>query len=356
MLNPDKHIHRPKRRHNQEIDMHPFTRRSFVRHSFVRTLLSCTAPVWLAAAPAATAQTFPSRPVTMVLGVATGGPTDVETRLYAKKMTELMGQTFLLDYKVGAGGAIAAGHVAKAPPDGHTLLVMAGSFTVLPVVFKNLPFDVIKDFSPISLMSEKPQILLANPSFPIKNFQEFIARARANPGKVNVGITNQGGINHLMNVWMHTLTGTQVTYVPYKGEGPLLPDLLGGRLDAAAIGIGTAIRLAKTGKVRALGTTMTTRPKVWPDLPTIAEQGVPQFNYTSWVGIGGPAGTPAAVINSLSENFIKTAKSPEVIAPLEADGWVLVGSGPAPLRQLVATETERWMKLVKDNNIVADAP
>ncbi len=336
--------------------MHSFIRRSLVRRSFAGLFASCALPALLAAAPSATAQTFPTRPVTLVLGVAAGGPTDVEARLYAKRMSELMGQPFLLDYKVGAGGSIAAGHVAKSAPDGHTLLVMAGSFTVLPVVFKNLPFDVIKDFSPISLMSEKPQILLANPAFPIKNFQEFIARARANPGKVNVGITNQGGINHLMNVWMHTLTGTQVTYVPYKGEGPLVPDLLGGRLDAAAIGIGTAIRLAKAGKVRALGTTMTTRPKVWPDLPTIAEQGVPQFNYTSWVGMGGPAGIPAAVVNSLSENFVKTAKAPEVIAPLEADGWVLVGTGPAPLRQLIATETERWMKLVKDNNIVADAP
>lgn len=328
----------------------------FTRCSFVRFALSCTVPALLAAVPAAMAQTFPSKPVTIVLGVAAGGPTDIEARLYAKKMTELMGQTFVLDYKVGAGGSIAAAHVAKSPPDGHTLLVMAGSFTVLPVVFKTLPFDVIKDFSPISLMSEKPQILLANPSFPVKNFPEFIAHARANPGKVNVGITNQGGINHLMNVWMHTLTGTQVTYVPYNGEGPLLPDLLSGRLDVAAIGIGTAIRLAKSGKVRALGTSMTTRPKVWPDLPTIAEQGVPQFNYTSWVGMGAPAGTPAAVINRLSENFVKTAKAPEVIAPLEADGWVLVGTGPAPLRQLIVTETERWMKLVKDNNIVADAP
>ena len=320
-----------------------------------RIALSCVFPALLAFNPAA-AQTFPTKPVSIVLGVAAGGPTDVEARLYARKMTELMGQTFLLDYKVGAGGAIAAGYVAKAPADGHTLLVMAGSFTVLPVVFKSLPFDVLKDFAPISLMSEKPQVLLASPSLPVKNFQEFMANVRANPGKINVGITNQGGINHLMNVWMHTLAGTQVTYVPYSGEGPLLPDLLSGRVDAAAIGIGTAIRLAKAGKVRALGTSMTTRPKVWPDLPTIAEQGVPQFNYTSWVGMGAPAGTPAAVINRLSENFVKTAKSPEVITPLEADGWVLVGTGPAPLRQLIVTEVERWTKLVKDNNIVADVP
>ena len=296
---------------------------------------------------------FPTKPVRIILAVAAGGPTDLETRLYAKRMTELMGQPFVIDYKVGAGGVIGTAYVAKAAPDGHTLLVMAGNFTVMPAVTRDLPFNTLKDFAFISLMSEKPQVLVVTPGFPARNFSEYLAYAKANPGKISLGTTGQGGVNHLMSVWMHTLGNAKVTYVPYKGEAPLVPDLLSGRLDAAAIGVATAARLAKSGKVRALGSSVATRSKAWPELPTISEQGLPQFVYTSWVGIGAPAGTPQPIINRLAENFIKTAKSPEIVAALEPDGWVLVGSTPAQLRQLVVTETERWSKLVQEQGITA---
>lgn len=302
-----------------------------------------------------TADNYPSKPVTIVLPVASGGPADFESRFYARKMTDLLGQQFLLDYRVGAGGAIGAAHVAKAAADGHTVLLIAGNFTVLPAVYKNLPFDTLKDIAPISLMSEKPQILILNPSFPAKSFPEYIAYARANPGKINMGTTGQGGVNHLMILWMHALTNTKVTYIPYKGEGPLLPDILSGRLDAAAIAIPSAARLAKAGKIRAMGSSVAVRSRIWPELPSIAEQGVPQFNYTSWVGMGAPGGTPVSIINKLAENFSKTAKSPDVASALEPEGWVLVGSTPSQFKQLIATETERWKKLVQDNGItVAD--
>ena len=324
-----------------------------------RVVALCAAPAALAVPSFSMAQNsadnFPSKPVTIVLAVASGGPTDVEARLYQKKMTELMGQPFLLDYKVGAGGTIGTAYVARAPADGHTLVVIAGNFTVMPAVYKNLPFDTLKDFAPVSLMSEKPQTLIVSLSFPARTFPEYIAYAKANPGKINLGMTGQGGVNHLMDVWLHSLTNTQVTYVAYKGEGPLLPDMLSGRLDAAAISMGTAFRLAKAGKVRALGTSVAVRSRVWPELPSIAEQGVPQFNYTSWVGIGAPGGTPLAIVNKLSENFAKTARAPEVAGVLEPEGWVMVGSTPVQFRQMIVTETERWKKLVQDNGItVAD--
>ena len=326
---------------------------------FFRAALQCALSAAVAFSSCALAQSaadsFPSKPVTIVLAVASGGPTDVEARLYQKKMTELLGQPFLLDYKVGAGGVIGAAYVAKAPADGHTLLILQGNFTVMPAVYKNLTFDTLKDFAPISLMSEKPQTLIVSSSFPARTFPEYVAYAKANPGKINLGITGQGGVNHLMDVWLHTLANIRVTYVAYKGEGPLLPDILSGRLDAAAISMGTALRLAKAGKVRALGTSVSVRSRVWPDLPSIAEQGVPQFNYTSWVGIGAPGGTPVPIINKLNENFAKTAKSPEVVNALEPEGWVMVGSTPAQFRQMIITETERWKKLVQDNGItVAD--
>ncbi len=300
------------------------------------------------------ATVFPAKPVTIIMAVAAGGPTDVEIRLYTKAMTELTGQPFLMDYKVGAGGVIGTAYVAKAAPDGYTLLQMSGNFSVMPSVVRDLPFNTLKDFAFISLMSERAQVLVVTPSFPAKSFAEYLAYAKANPGKVSLGTTGQGGINHMMSSWLHSLGNAKVTYVPYKGEGPLVPDLISGRLDAAAIGVATAYRLAKAGKVRALGSSLSTRSKMWPDLLTISEQGLSQFVHTSWVGISAPAATPLPVINRLSENFAKAAKMPDVTAPLEPEGWVLVGSSPARLRQLVVEETERWARLAKEQGIVPE--
>ena len=196
--------------------------------------------------------------------------------------------------------------------------------------------------------------MLFRSEFPAKSFAEYLAYVRANPGKVSLGTTGQGGINHMMSTWLHSMANAKVTYVPYKGEGPLVPDLLSGRLDAAAIGVGSAFRLAKAGKLRALGSSFTNRMKIWPDLPTIAEQGLSPFLHTSWVGIGAPAGTPVPVINRLAENFAKVAKMPEVIAPLEPEGWVMTGTTPARMRQLVTEETERWARLAKEQGIVPE--
>ena len=297
---------------------------------------------------------FPSRPVTIVLGVAPGGGTDFEMRFYTTKMSEYLGRPFLLDYKSGAGGIVATAFVAKAPADGHTLHALSGNFTLMPAVNKNLTFDILNDFAAVSLMSEQPQIFLASPTFPARNFPEMIAYARANPGKISVGTTSQGGINHFMHIWQHSLTNTKVTYIGYKGMGPLLPDLFSGRLDVAAIVITQAISLAKSGKVRALGTSMSTRAEVWPDLPTIAEQGAPEFNFKSWVGIGAPGKTPAAVIDKLSENFARVAKASDVKEALATQGTVLIGSTPAELRKLILTETTRWKKLVEESGIIVD--
>ncbi len=300
------------------------------------------------------AAAFPSKPVTLVLGVAPGGGTDYELRFYTAKMTEYLGKPLLLDYKAGAGGVIATAFVAKAPADGYTLHALSGNFTLMPAVNKTLPFDILNDFAAVSLMSEQPQIFLASPTFPAKTFPEMIAYARTNPGKVSVGTTTQGGINHFMHIWQHSLTNTKVTYVGYKGMGPMLPDLFTGRLDVGAIIITQAIPLAKAGKVRALGTSMSTRAEMWPDLPTIAEQGVPEFNFKSWVGIGAPSKTPTAIIEKLSENFAKIARDKEVRDALLPQGTVLVGSTPAELRKLLVTETARWKKLVEDNGIVVE--
>lgn len=312
------------------------------------------AALFAGSASAQTVSDWPSKPVAVVVPFTPGSVADLETRLYAEKLGSNLGKNFIVDNRAGAGAMIGVAYVVKAAPDGYTLLTATSALTIAPLIYPTLGFDPIKDLAYVAMMSKRAPMLIANLKFPPNNGAEYIAYAKANPGKINLGVTAQAGVNHLMVTWMNTLSNSKVTYVAYKGEGPMLPDLLSGRLDAAAIGVGTAIRLAKAGKVRALGSSLTTRSKAWPELPTIAEQGNPQFSYTSWLGVGAPSGTPLAVVNKLSENFAKTARSAEVTGTLEPDGWVMVGSTPAQFRQLIVTETERWKKVVQDNGIVAE--
>ena len=300
---------------------------------------------------AAYPSTYPSRPVTLILAIAAGGANDLEARLEAAKMGEFLGQPFLLDFKPGASGAIGNAYVAKSRPDGHTLLIATAAFTILPAFNKNLPYDTIKDFAPVSLMSQRTSVLVVRPSFPAQTFAEYIAYARANPAKINFGTTGVGGTAHLAGAWMHTASNTNVTFIPYTGTGPQLPDLYSGRLDAAPVSVSVALPLVKAGKVRALAVFEDKRSKLLPDLPTVAEQGIAGYNSVLWLGIAAPAATPAPIVNRLNEAFIRVAKSPDVISTLEGQGNEMVGSTPAQFRQLIATETERWRKVVQDAGI-----
>jgi tripartite-type tricarboxylate transporter receptor subunit TctC len=297
---------------------------------------------------------FPSKPVTMVIPFAPGGPVDIEGRRHAAKMTELMGQNFLLDFKPGAGETIGAAFVARAPADGYTVLVGSASFTINPFLYSNLPYDVLRDFAPVSLVSQRASLLLAHPSLPAKNIQELIAYARANPDKLNWGTTGAGTISHLSGAWFQNAAGVKATFVHYKGAGPAQIDLLAGRTDLGSLTVLASLPLLKSGKVKALGTLSSVRSKILPDLPSIEEQGVPGYNASSWFGILAPAATPAAVINRLSEGFAKAVRSPDVATPLEAEGIALVGSTPVQFRQMLAGETERWRKVVQENGIKLD--
>jgi len=294
---------------------------------------------------------FPSKPVTMVIPFAPGGPVDIEGRRHAAKMTELMGQNFLLDFKPGAGETIGAAFVARAPADGYTVLVGSASFTINPFLYGSLPYDVLRDFAPVSLVSQRASLLLAHPSLPANNIQELIAYARANPGKLNWGTTGAGTISHLSGAWFQNAAGVKATFVHYKGAGPAQIDLLAGRTDLGSLTVLASLPLLKSGKVKALGTLSSARSKILPDLPSIEEQGVPGYNASSWFGILAPAATPVAVINRLSEGFAKAVRSPDVATPLEAEGISLVGGTPAQFRQMLAGETERWRKVVQENGI-----
>ena len=297
------------------------------------------------------ADSFPAKPVTLVVPYAPGGPAGTETHIYAGKMTSVMGQQFIVDFKPVAGTVIGSAYVAKAPPDGYTLLVVTGSLTVFPALFKDLTFDTIKDFAPVSLMSQRTSVLLVSTAFPAKTFGEYIAYVKANPGKLNFGTAGAGSITHLAGAWLDGATRTKVTFVHYKGTGPIMPDLFAGRVDATAAGLLDSLPHIKSGKVRALAVMGEDQSPLLPGVRTISEQGIPGYNYISWLGFSATGGTPAAIVNKLSDAFAKVAKSPDVAGPLEAQGGKMIGSTPAQLNRLIVTEVERWQKVVQENNI-----
>ncbi len=307
------------------------------------------------AAEMALAQTgtagFPNRPITIVIPLAPGGGTETETRLYAQRITETEGYPVLVENRPGAAGTIGTAYVAKAAPDGYTLLQVIAGHTIAPANYPDLPYDAVKDFAPISLMSKRPYILMVHPSLPVKSIQEYIAYARARPGAVNYATGGAGGSTHLAGAWLHNATKTEVTFIHYKSTGGFTSDLTAGRVHASATTPINAMAYIRSGKLRALGVTISTRMEQLPDLPTIMEQGVPGYDYSSWMGFAATAGTPAAVINKLNADFIKAAKTPGIADKLKNDGIVIIGSTPEQFRQLLASEVARWSALIRDTGL-----
>jgi tripartite-type tricarboxylate transporter receptor subunit TctC len=297
---------------------------------------------------------FPSRPVTLVSGTAAGGPTENETRLYMTKLSQLMGQPFVIDFKAGGGQIIGANYVAKSTPNGYTVLIVTATFALNAAMREDLPFNVSTDFAPVSLMSIRSTVLLVNPSVPAKDVSEYIAYVRSNPGKLNYGSSGQGSAGHIAGAWLHGLTGSNVTFVNYKGAGPMMVDLIAGRVHVAMEALSSALPMIKSGKVRVLGITGLERSPILPQLRTVAEQALPGFDYSGFLGFSAPGGTPSAIVNKLSENFALTAKTPEIVKPMEEGGAVMIGSSPSNFKQLLDTQIIRWKKVVQDNGIKAE--
>ena len=322
---------------------------------YLRAMLSITAVPAAVSAGAAFSQgtlgNYPSKPVTLISPTAAGGPIDIEARLHAKKMNEFLGQPFVVDYKVGAGTTIGTGYVAKSAPDGYTLLVTNSSFTLFTALYKDLPFDPIKDFAPVSMVSQRITVLMARPTFAPKTFSDYVAYLKANPGTVNYGTTGAGSATHMAGAWMNSGTGTSVTFVHYKGIAPALLDLAAGRLDVAPVSLVAALSQLKAGKMYALAIMNNQRSSLLPGVMTIAEQGIPDYNYVNWMGFLAPGATPAAIVNKLSEGFARGAKAPDLVSTLEADGNIPVGNTPAQFRQVIQAESARWRKLVQDVGI-----
>ena len=321
---------------------------------------------WLAAAltmaltavPAAaqaqgTPAAYPSRPVTIISPYVPGAITDKDGRIWAQRLTQSLGKSFVLDFKPGAGSTIGTNYVAKSAPDGHTLLIITSGFTVTAATYKDLPYDPVKDFAPVSMTVERPVVLMVNPQLPVKNLPEYIAYARAHPGAINFGTSGAGSIVHMAGAWLHSATQTEATFVHYKGSAPMLIDMAAGRVNATPSNIFNALPLIKSGKLRPIAIMSSQRSALLPGIKTAAEDGVPGFGYSSWGGLLAPGATPPAIVNTLSSEIAKYVKEPEIIEKIGSDGTILIGSTPQAFRQAMNAEITRWRALAQQYNINA---
>jgi tripartite-type tricarboxylate transporter receptor subunit TctC len=293
---------------------------------------------------------YPNKPVTMVVPFSPGAATDIEGRVYANKLGETWGQSFVLDFKPGANMLIGMGAVLKAKPDGYTLLYVSSSYSLLPLQVKNLPFDPIRNFEQVSLLSKRSAIIAIAPDLPVKNVQEFIAYARAKPGEVNFATAGNGSIQHLTGLWLQSAINARFTFVHFKAAGSGYPDLMAGRVHATPMTFQTSLPLLKSGKLKAIGVASLQRNALLPDLPTFTEQGVPDFEYSSWLGLLAPEKTPAPIVNKLHQELARIIKLPDITGKLGAE-TALYALPPAEFRKYAQNETARWMRLVRENNI-----
>jgi tripartite-type tricarboxylate transporter receptor subunit TctC len=256
-----------------------------------------------------------------------------------------------VENRPGAGGTIAYAQVAKSPPDGYTLLAVASGFSISPAIYSKLPYDPLRDFAPISLAVQAPLLMLSHPSVPVKSARELVALARAKPGVLDFGSAGHGTSTGMALEMFRTLAKVKVTHVPYKGTGQALIETISGQVHAIFGNPLSSLRHVKTGRLRGLGVTTPMRSKVFPELPTIAESGVPGYETATWFGVLAPAGTPAAVIGRLNAELLKAVRSPDILERLAPDGGEPVGSTPELFGQHLATEIARWRKVVREAGI-----
>ena len=309
------------------------------------------AALWSPAVFAQGAANFPAKPVTMVLPFTPGANADLEARTYQEGLQPLLKQPVLIDYKPGASGAIANAYVAKAAPDGYTLGFINSTSTLLPALRKDLSYDLLKDFAPIIQTTDNITLLLVTPSFPARNFEEYVAYAKAHPGDVTWGTVGSGGGFHVGGVWLASLLGLDLTFVHYKGGAPAEIDLMAGRIHSVPKQLATSLAGLKAGKYRAIAILTRDRTPVLPELKTVAESGAPEFSYASWIGLVAPTGTAPAIVNRLHADMAKAIRTPAAMKRWETQGSVVVGAAPDAFRKKMAAELAHWDKLVREKNI-----
>lgn len=307
----------------------------------------CCAILFAAIAPTAGAQQWPTKPIRLIVPFTPGGSQDVIGRMFAQKVGESLGQQVVVENKAGAGGQIATQEVARAAPDGYTLLLSTGAqMAIEPSLRANVGYGPLKDFVHVVHLADAPLVLLAVPSLPVSNAKELIAYAKANPGKVNTASTGNGTYTHLTLELLKSATGVDLTHVPYKGAAPAFTDMLGGQVQTMFTTTASAQPYTSTNRLKALAVTSKKRSPLFPAAPTFAEEGVPQLDVSVWIGIAAPAGTPPSVVERLSADFNKALASPEVREKLATLGAESVGGTSESFTKFVRGDIERWAKII----------
>jgi tripartite-type tricarboxylate transporter receptor subunit TctC len=302
-----------------------------------------------------TAQTFPSKPVRIVIGFPAGGPLDQHARLLADRLQTVLGQTVLIDYKAGAGGTVGAQDVMKAAPDGHTLMLAnTGVMVINPALYSKLPYGTLKDFVPIARTAMQPLALLVNPKVPVNTLKEFMDYTRTRPGQINYGSAGNGGISHLVPEMFKSATGLFMVHIPYRGSAPAFTDLMGGQVQFMAESIPQAAAYHKQGKVRALAVTSRERNPALPEIPTVIESGIKGFEVVGFYGFLAPAGTPKDVVAKLSEAFRQVMTQPDLRSRMIAQGADPAFLGAEDFAKFLANEMPRWADAVQKSGARLD--
>ena len=310
----------------------------------LRTFVSGVALLLVASAHA---QQFPSRPIRFVMAYPPGGSSDVLARPIANELTKSLGQPVLLEYKPGGGSTIGADFTAKSPPDGHTIVLLLTAHAINATLMPKLPYDTLKDFTPITLAAVAPLVVEVNAQSSIRTLRELIDTAKSNKGKLNYASAGPGNTSHLAVELFKMTVGVDMTHVPYKGSGPAITAILGREVDLMFDAIGSSLPQIQAGKFRAIEVTTAARAAVLPDVPTVEEAGVPGFDVSVWYGVFAAAGTPQPIVQKLNAEIVRAMNVPEVKQRLEASGYQIVGSTPSKLDAHVRSEIDRWAKVIK---------
>lgn len=318
------------------------------------TMLAMVASVFSMAGGVGVAQAaYPDKPIRVIVPFAPGGSTDIVARIVTQRMSEILGQTMVVENKGGAGGAIGASEAARAQPDGYTLSIATVSTMAVNSACRpnDLPYDPLKDFMPVTNFANVPNVIEVNPKFPAKNFKEFVAELKANPGKYTHGSSGTCSILHLFGEAFKQATGTDAIHVPYKGSGPAVADAVGGQIDSMFDNLPSSMGQIQAGKLRALAIAWPERLKALPDVPTLAEEGYPQLNQPAWYGLLAPAGTPPEVITTLRDAAVKALQDPKVIETLEKQGAAPSGNTPEEFAKEIKTQYDWAKEVVAKGNI-----
>ena len=300
------------------------------------------------------AQSFPAKPVRVVVPYPPGGPTDIVARVLFQQVAEATGQQFLIDNRAGAGGNIGAELVAKSPPDGYTVLIGTTAHAINMSLFKNLNYDIQKDLMPVSLLTQGPLVLVAHPQFPASSVKEVIELAKTKPGGLNFASSGNGQSTHLSAELFNSMAGIKMAHVPYKGSAPALTDVMSGQVDVMFDTTLSAMPFVKAGKLKALGLTSAVRSPAAPDVPTIAESGLPGYEVFAWNGVLVPAGTPKAIIQQLNDHIRKAMLLPQVKDKFSAQGFSASWNSPESFGVFLKTELDKWGRTVKASGATLD--